>query len=350
MGQSSAKVTSYHDNGQLGQYLEVIDGRAHGFYREWFANGQMKIEATIIEGLADIHELAEKSWVFDGLSRVWNERGVLTAEIRYDKGVLNTPSLYYHTNGALQKIIPYQHGVIDGDILIYDDQGAIVEQIPYVKGLIHGRAYSYWAKDQPLYIENYEQGLLLQATYYDVTGKLVAQVEEGCGQQALFTDDLLDSLISFNKGLPEGLVTLLRPDHSIRSTYYVKEGKKEGEEIEFYPSAQPKLSVHWHDDVIQGMVKTWYPNGVLESQREINRNKKQGLCFAWYQNGDVMLMEEYDNNLVVKGSYFKKGDKTPVSKIDGGKGTATLYTSEGLFLKKISYEKGNPKLSDGTLR
>src|SRR4029079_14760136 len=82
-GQSSSKITSYHENGQIWQYLEVINGRAHGFYREWFANGKMHIEAYLIEGLADIHDLAQKSWVFYGMSRVWDEQGNVVAHIQY---------------------------------------------------------------------------------------------------------------------------------------------------------------------------------------------------------------------------------------------------------------------------
>src|SRR5580693_7742726 len=42
-GQSSSKITSYHDNGQLWQYLEVVDGRSHGKYSEWYSNGKQKI-------------------------------------------------------------------------------------------------------------------------------------------------------------------------------------------------------------------------------------------------------------------------------------------------------------------
>jgi antitoxin component YwqK of YwqJK toxin-antitoxin module len=93
-------------------------------------------------------------------------------------------------------------------------------------------------------------------------------------------------------------------------------------------------------------MKTWYSNGVMESQREINVNKKQGLSFAWYKNGDLMLMEEYENDMLIKGSYFKKGDKAPISRIESGKGLATLYTSDGIFLRKVSYEKGKPKLDE----
>lgn len=354
-GQITSKITSYHDNGQLWQYLETIDGRAHGLYREWFPNGQLKIESYLIEGVADIHDLAQASWVFDGMSRVFTDRGDLVAEIHYEKGVLHTPSRYFHVNGTLQKIIPYQHGLIEGDIQIYDESGNLLEQISYSAGQKHGSAHCSWATKSPQYLETYDADLLLEASYHEADGRLVAQIHHGTGQQALFKNGVLYSLIEYKNGIPEGLVSLFDPDGSLHSTYVIQNGKKEGEEWEYYPSKeqdkpQPKLCVHWHDDKLQGIIKTWYFNGVLESQREINGNKKQGLCFAWYKNGDLMLMEEYENDLLVKGSYFKKGDKNCVSKIESGKGCATLYTGDGIFLRKVAYEKGNPKLSDDLLQ
>jgi hypothetical protein len=56
-----------------------------------------------------------------------------------------------------------------------------------------------------------------------------------------------------------------------------------------------------------------------------------------------MLMEEYENDLLMKGSYYKKYEKKAVSKIENGSGVATLYDKEGKFLKKITYEKGLPE-------
>ncbi len=350
-GQSTSKITSYHDNGQLWQYLEVTDGRAHGFYREWFPNGQLKIESILIEGLADINDLAQRSWVFDSKSRVWNDQGNLIAEIHYDKGVLHTPSLYYHANGKLQKIIPYQAGAIDGEIQIYDEEGALLEQIPYSSGQKQGVAHCFWPSRTVLYTEKYENDLLQEASYQDPHGKLVAHIEEGKGLQALFKDGYVHSLIKYENGIPSGLVSLFNPNGTLHCTYIVQDGMKNGEEWEYYPSnpgekPQAKLCVHWHDDKLQGFIKTWYLNAVMESQREVSGNKKQGLSFAWYKNGDLMLMEEYENDLLVKGTYFKKGDKSPVSKIEAGKGIATLYTGDGIFIRKTSYEKGNPKLDD----
>jgi antitoxin component YwqK of YwqJK toxin-antitoxin module len=55
-----------------------------------------------------------------------------------------------------------------------------------------------------------------------------------------------------------------------------------------------------------------------------------------------MLLEEYENDHLIQGYYWKKGDLREVSSIDQGNGTATLYDAEGIFLKKISYKKGEP--------
>ena len=351
-GQSTSKISSYHENGHLWQYLEVVDGRAHGMYREWFPNGQVKIEAPLIEGVADIHDLAQSTWVFEGICKVWDDQGHLIAEYNYSKGLLQDLARYFFPSGTLQKSIPYIQGEIHGTMRVFDENGFVIEEISYVKGEKEGHAIAYWTPDVVLSKEFYRHDLLLSASYYNATGLCIAEIKEGKGKKAQFKDNNLSSLITFSNGVPEGEVQLFYPNGTLHCSYTLKEGKKNGDEWEYYPSEEgslkPKLCVHWNEDSLQGQVKTWYPNGQKESQREINGNKKQGVSFAWYKNGDLMLTEEYENDLLVKGSYFKKADKQAVSKIDSGKGVASFYSSDGIFLKKVSYEKGRPQLTDGT--
>jgi len=353
-GQSTSKITSYHDNGQLWQYLEVVDGRAHGAYREWLSNGKQKIEAELIEGVADIHELAQSTWVFQGPCKVWDEQGVLLAEFHYEKGALHTPALYYFPSGKLQKSIPYVHGEPDGIFQAFNEEGNLIEEIPYIKGEKEGRAVAYWTQEQLKSEEIYSQDHLLSAAYFDPSGKCVAQVKSGQGSQAQFKENTLHALLTITNGVPEGQMQFFQPSGALHCTYTLQEGKKNGEEVEYYSAEKhetlrPKLSVHWSDDKIQGQVKTWYKEGQMQSQREINNNKKQGISFAWYKNSDLMMVEEYENDLLVKGSYYKKGDKKAVTKVESGKGVASFYTSDGIFTKKVNYEKGKPLLTTDSI-
>lgn len=347
-GNQRSEITSYHPNGQLCQYLEILNNRAHGYFREWHPNGVKKIECYVIEGTPDISEIAQTSWVFDQLSFVWDEDSNLMAEINYDKGSLEGISSYYYPNGQLEKSIPYQKNLIHGLVSLYNKEGELTEKIEYKNGLKDGAAFGFWNKNQPCYQEMYAQDLLMEGSYFKSDGTPIAHIKEGCGKQALFKDGYLASLIDYKKGVPEGKVELFSCEGTLSSVYHILSGQKSGEEIIYFPSKEgkllPKLSLQWHEDAIQGVVKTWYENGILESQKEHSGNKKHGLSFAWYQDGSLMFMEEYDNEHLIKASYLKKGDKKPVSKVENGKGVATIYDSLGHFQKKITYEKGLPHL------
>ena len=67
------------------------------------------------------------------------------------------------------------------------------------------------------------------------------------------------------------------------------------------------------------------------------KNKKQGSLIAWYQTGGVMLIEDYDANKLVEGSYYSKGAKEKVSSVTQGKGIATIYDKNGFFIGNHHY-------------
>lgn len=346
-GKTNSKVTTYHSNGQPWQYLEVENGRAHGKFLEWHPNGQIKIEAYVIEGTPDLSEVAQLTWFFEGVCLVYDEQARLSAKILYEKGLLEGLSLYYHPNGALSKEIPYHKDGIDGVVQIFDLAGNCIEKINYTEGVKDGSAIAHWTPSELKYTEEWEKGLLLSATYYNVAGKEISRVENSAGFQAIFENQTLSALVEYQNGVIEGQVKNFNPKGQLVSFYHIKDDMKDGEEWEYYPSndknPSPKLCLQWKEDTLQGTVKTWYENNVLESQREMHDNKKHGPSYAWFKEGSLMLMEEYENDLLIKGSYFKKDSKRPISKIENGKGIASLSDKDGRLIKKIVYEKGTPQ-------
>jgi antitoxin component YwqK of YwqJK toxin-antitoxin module len=344
-GKSHSSVTSYHSNGHIWQSLEVLDGRAHGNYTEWYPNGHKKMEINLIEGIADLSDRAFASWIFEGKNQIWDEMGYLVAEIFYEKGVLQGESVYYHKNGSIKKKIPYLQDKIEGNVTVYGENGDLLESFFFVNDLPNGKCHSY-NKDQSLLLEEeWKEGKLLFGTYFGLNQTILSTLSNGSGERAEFEEGVLKRWTQYQEGIPKGTVKCLDEKGDISSIYHQKDGKKHGEEIIYYTGRnQPKILLSWQEDILQGTVKTWFIDGTQESQKEMYQNKKNGTSLAWYKNGNLMLMEEYENDLLVSGSYYKKGDKKPISRINNKKGTATLYDPDGYFLKKIPYEKGLPLL------
>lgn len=342
-GKNHSVITTYHPNGSLWQLLEAKEMRAFGAYREWFQNGTQKIEAQVIGGTADLSPSAQETWLFDGSAEVRNEKGNLLAQISYDKGALSGTSRSYYPSGSLEKETPYLQDRIIGEERSFWETGELKSITTYQAGLKEGKSSGFWPNGLSSSEEIYEEGYLIDGVYTDLQQEIVAEVKNRVGTRAFFDHRRLARIEEIQNGLPEGLVQCFDASGQLRITYHLKNGKKHGEEIEYFPSSsQPKISLDWDQDLIHGIVKTWYENGQMESQREIYKNKKAGIACAWYRDGTLRLLEEYENDELVRGQYFKKNQYSPVSTIASGNGIATLYDSDGLFLNKISYLKGKP--------
>lgn len=354
-GNIKSFITSYHPNGQPRQYLEVVNNRAFGAYREWYSNGILKLDTNIIGGTADINTAAEQSWLFDGCSQVWDEDGRLIANIPYVSGSLEGVSLYYHSNGTIWKSIPYHKNQIEGVSEVFLDNGQLLQNTTYVNGIKEGAAQRFWDNELLAAHELYCNGLLMTAEYFDRNKVSIAAITNGEGFRALFGKNNVSELQQYNNGVLDGEVRVFseppcEEQSILLRVYHMHNNVKHGEEIEYYSPvevkgrSQPHLSINWAEGHIQGLVKTWYPNGGQESQREMSNNSKNGILTAWYQNGNVMLIEEYDHDKLVKGEYFSPGEKIPVSEVIMGRGTATLYDAQGNLLRRISYQNGKPTL------
>ncbi len=347
-GNIKAYITSYHTNGQPKQYLEIINNRANGCYMEWHPNGVKKLQATIVGGLADIDEMAAKSWLFDGRSYAWDEQGRLLADINYCRGELDGMSTYYHCNGNVWKLIPMCRGKQEGISEVFLENGMLLQSTGYTQGLRNGESKRYWEGCQIASEECFCMGMLTSGRYYTRCGDFISDIEEGTGFRAVFSKDGVSELQEFQNGFQEGEVKVFDNLGVLASVHHIKNGMKQGEEIEYFEPSHvdddltPRVSITWVEGRIQGHVKSWYPNGVMESQREMTSNQKNGLLTAWYEDGSIMLIEEYDHEKLIKGEYYSPGEKIPVSLVTNGRGLATIFDSKGHLLRKITYYNSKP--------
>jgi antitoxin component YwqK of YwqJK toxin-antitoxin module len=322
-GQTRSILTTYHPNGTLWQFLEAKEMRAFGIFRQWFACGTKEMEATVLGGTADLTPSAQKTWLFDGMARVWDEGGQCIAEIQYDKGVLSGLSRYYYSTGHLK------------------------QEISFLQGEKHGTCMGYRSGGVICWKEEYDKGLLRKAAYYDASQQLIANVEEGEGLRALFDGERVAEVQEIHEGKVEGLIRRLDAEGGLSSQFTLKNGKKQGEEWIYFKRKetateplQPKLLLTWDEDMLHGKVRSWYPTGQVQSEREMIRNKRSGPLLAWYRNGSIMLVEEYENDQLENGLYYRKNRKDPISSIVNGTGMATLYDEDGVLRHKVQYVKG----------
>jgi antitoxin component YwqK of YwqJK toxin-antitoxin module len=348
-GNVRSVVTTYHTNGNVKQFLQILNGRALGNYYEWHENGKVRITAKVIGGTADVTPSAERSWLFDGLSTAWDEDGHLIAEIPYVQGALEGMANYYHRCGKIWKQIPYLKNQVDGTVVIFRNDGEVLQQMNFTMGLRHGSSFRYWNSHQLASQEEYCKGKLENGQYFDSQGDLAAEVKQGTGFKAVFGKEGIQEMQEYLDGFLEGEVKVFNNEGNLKRTYHVKNKIKHGEEVEYFESssqsaapAQIKLSFYWYEGKIQGHARTWYSNGNMESQKEMANNTKHGVSTAWYRDGNLMMIEEYDNDKLVRGDYFRKGEKSPVSQISEGKGTVTIFDADGHFIQKIPYENGRP--------
>ncbi len=349
-GNSLSKLTCYHENGQLWKSLEIKNARANGKYKEWHSNGNLKIEANVIGGSPDFQ--TQNDWLFDGISKVYNENGILISEFNYFKGALHGEAKHYFPSSELSKITPYTNNEINGEVIEYTKNGVILSKTSFKNGKKEGPSVGYWNKDNISFMEDYENDLLINGQYFKKSRVKISQIKNGDGQKAFFENGYLHKLIEYKNGKPEGKTQIFLSNGHLIDEYYQKNNVKEGQEIEYFNDNEitnfsknkphPKLEINWNSGNIHGQVKTWYKNNNMESQKEFSHNKKNGMHFAWYENSTVMFIEEYENDILIKGSYFKIDEKNPTSTIINGNGVATLFDSKGRFLKKITYKDGLP--------
>lgn len=344
-------VTTYHENGNPKQFLEIVNARACGNYYEWHENGKMSVMSRVIGGTPDVTSTAEKTWLFDGPSYAWNEDEQLIAEVNYCQGSLEGITTYFHPNGQIWKILPYTKNQLEGVVEIYRCSGELLQQTTYCQGQKHGASIRYWDCQKIASQEEYYQGKLENAQYFDMNETVVAEVKNGTGYCAVFGKDYIQELQQFYDGCLEGEVKVFNSSGQLKRVYHVKNDIKHGEEVEYYERffassapLQPKLSFYWYEGKVQGMVRTWYPNGLMESQKEMSNNTKNGVLTAWYRDGNLMMIEEYQHDKLVRGDYFKKQDRTPVTQVVDGKGTVTIFDAEGHQVQKIAYIHGKPEV------
>lgn len=338
-------ISSYHPNGQLWQKLECLQSRAFGNYEERYPNGQLKLKAYVIAGLADLTEEAKKTWLFDGVSVAYSEKGAVLAEVSYDKGMLHGKSLYYYPHGTVERQLYYLQGKLEGKQSVYYPYGQLKKEATFLADVCHGEVKEYRENGALRIQERYVHNQLESGIYWDIQGKKISEVIDFQGNKIEYSDKKGFFRYQIIQGEKGGYVQEYDDVAQLIREYYQKNGVKEGKEIEYYPSLDartPKMELHWVEGIMHGSIKTWYPSGSIQSCKEMFDNNKNGMSYVWYPNGKLMMQERYEQDKLIDGSYFTLLSQEPVCQVHNGSGEVRIFDERGKLIQMIHYEEGIP--------
>lgn len=347
-GETRSVLTGYYPSGRLMRYLEGRGGKAWGVYKEWHENGQLRVQVNVVAGKIDFGEIPEQTWVFDGMSEAHDEQGHLQAQIPYNHGLKEGVAKYYHPNGKLWQQLCYEEDIINGPFTSFYDNGQPLFVSHYSEGFLQGSSERYWQTSQVAAKETYDRGKLLEGQYYSLQGQLLCQVVQGNGERMVFGKQGPVERQTIKSGQVDGLVEFFDDEGLLWHQVHMHQNLKEGEEVYYYPLIagtsrhQPKISLQWQQGLLHGLVRTWYPSGQLQSERQVIQEQADGSYMSYYPDGHVRMVEQYKAGRLVSGDYFEMGATLPISSVRDGNGRVMIYGDTGQLERESIYSDGEP--------
>ncbi len=257
--QGNTETKKDYRDGKLWRETEFLNGKRNGRCIEYCDKGLVK---TIIHyrndeetGRTEFHYFDNGEKAFEigylkvekhGLSRAFNQKGILTESANYENGLL--------------------HGERH---LCYDDTGTIRCKESYVRGKLDGVRKTYFRSQalstQEIWTSDRRNGL---SSYYYEDGTLESQRN--------FEDEKIQGVVK--SYYENGKLKIESPNYL--------EGIKNGIEKRFYPTGELLLEVYHQGNKFRNREKMYHANGKLKHEiwTENNQVKKQ----FYDENGSVV--------------------------------------------------------------
>jgi len=147
----TGSVVKFHTNKRKAEIYSLKNGKLHGLWREWNAEGQIinqakyrngRLHGTFIQFRSDGSREFEVSFVDgveNGLFKRWFKNGKLWVEENYFSGKLDGVSKMFYSDGKIQVQSVYQAGKKNGLENSWYDNGKLRWEIVYEEGNIKSK-------------------------------------------------------------------------------------------------------------------------------------------------------------------------------------------------------------------
>ena len=137
---SNGSHTIKEENGKY--IVNLLNGKRHGTFIEYFINGQIELECNYING-----EL-------DGIYKSYFINGQIETDCNYINGKKHGENKEYYVNGALKLQTQYKEGIQYGETKSFYNNGNIYREVNFVNGEYEGEIKEYFKNGNLKFIKN----------------------------------------------------------------------------------------------------------------------------------------------------------------------------------------------------
>ncbi|NGX34236.1 MAG: hypothetical protein K1060chlam1_00587 [Candidatus Anoxychlamydiales bacterium] len=125
------------------------------------------------------------------------------------------------------------------------------------------------------------------------------------------------------------------------SKFYYEKGSLQKDTIYYYSNGQIKKIIPYIDDEVTGEIIQYTKSGEILSKTTYKNGIKHGSNIGFFSKENIAFIEDYENNLLITGQYFKKS-RVKTSLIKNGDGQKAIYKNQQIT-KLIEYKNGKPE-------
>jgi antitoxin component YwqK of YwqJK toxin-antitoxin module/tetratricopeptide (TPR) repeat protein len=382
-GKINGDVELYNRCGVLREKLGYLNGKRNGPGKIFFGSGNVRqtynyIDNAMTGELVNYYETGKvkskmtyKNEKLDGSFIEYYPTGKLRAIGVYKDGMLSGEWKYYYANGRLERTGSYLNDKATGEWKYYNARGNHTEKRLFKDGNYEGDNINYH-DGKEYYINSYKNDVLVKATYFDPSGKVIVSNGSPNGTfngKGYFPGGQPASEGPFKKGKRDGRWTYFYPEGSKRSEFLYVDGLVEGAAVEYHRNGSKKFDSHYKNGELDGYFIEYYdhgqvkqegwfvdgkrqqqwinyfPNGVIESDYYYLNDDLYGMSYNYTTEGKLFAVSDYKDGLVLAGQDFGDGTKDIMksSKKDGqtlfettyanGKARTTFVTQCGEYTK-----------------
>lgn len=339
----------YYRNSDLAQEYFYSDNQKTGFHNEYANNGDQEIAGYYESGLRKfmiyydtagvafdtVYQLPGKRkvelrrcaecpifMVVDVLNNIYHgtqtfthPNGQLSGEGKVFNNNKNGLWKTYHPNGELSTEGKYVYGDKEGVWKYYNVYGIMTAEVNYKNGKRHGTRKTFDEDGNVDFEANYYYGDLHGEAIYYVGNKADSKREYNYGHILSYSYTKNGKEVNIEMKNETAEVQTFWSNGKLARDFNIERGWFQGPYKTYYQNGQLENEQTYVNDRREGSSITYYPNGKLKSEGNYVDGEVEGEYKVYYPSGKVKELFNYENGELEGWSYYYNKDGSIKMKI-----------------------------------